>query len=82
MPTKSIVRTRTEEKHDGTTTTLTERIEEREGNGLLEAWVGLVLLGFTILIFLITYRVVSMFKVERSYDYEVRRYPSTRYYGD
>lgn len=75
MPTRQIVRTRTEEKQDGTTSTFTERIEEKEINGLLEAWVGLILLGFTLLLFLITYRAVSMFMnntVSQEVTHEIR----------
>ena len=59
MPHKTIVRTSTEEKADGTVATFTERIEEQESSGLLEAWLGLVLLAFTLLLFLGALRVVS-----------------------
>ena len=38
MPHKTIVRTSTEEKADGTIATFTERIEEQESSGLFEAW--------------------------------------------
>ncbi len=45
---------------DGTTTTTTTHREESSSNsGLLEAWMALVLLLFTGLLFLTTYRVVS-----------------------
>lgn len=45
---------------DGTTTTTTTHREEESSNsGLLEAWMALVLLLFTGLLFLTTYRVVS-----------------------
>ncbi len=59
MPNKTIVRTSTEEKADGTVATFTERIEEQESSGLFEAWLGLVLLAFTLLLFLGAFRVVS-----------------------
>ena len=59
MPNKTIVRTSTEEKADGTVATFTERIEEQEDSGLFEAWLGLVLLAFTLLLFLGAFRVVS-----------------------
>ncbi len=45
---------------DGTTTTTTTHREEESSNsGLLEAWMALVLLLFTGLLFITTYRIVS-----------------------
>ncbi len=59
MTKRVVVRTRTEEKADGTVTTSSERLEEPVNSGLLEAWMALVLLLFTGLLFITTYRVVS-----------------------
>ncbi|TBR56560.1 hypothetical protein B4U84_29265 [Westiellopsis prolifica IICB1] len=61
MTKRVVVRTETTDTHaDGTTTTSkTERLEETPSSGLLEAWMALVLLLFTGLLFITTYRVVS-----------------------
>lgn len=44
---------------NGTTTTTTERLEESTSSGLLEAWGFLILILFTLIIFVVTYRIVS-----------------------
>jgi hypothetical protein len=50
---------RTQDRADGTTATESERIEESSDSGLLEAWGFLLLFFFTLLLFLLTYRLVS-----------------------
>ena len=50
----------TDRNTDGTTsTTKTHREEELSNSGLLEAWGYLILILFTFLLFVATYRVVS-----------------------
>lgn len=50
----------TDRNSDGTTsTTKTHREEESSNSGLLEAWGYLILILFTFLLFVATYRVVS-----------------------
>ena len=50
----------TDRNSDGTTTTTkTHREEELSNSGLLEAWGYLILILFTFLLFVATYRVVS-----------------------
>lgn len=51
--------TRTEVcESDGSRST-SERVEESSNSGLLEAWGFLILIFFTLIIFIFTYRVVS-----------------------
>ncbi|TBR56385.1 hypothetical protein B4U84_30175 [Westiellopsis prolifica IICB1] len=61
MTKRVIIRTEvTDINADGaTSTTTTYREEESSSSGLLEAWMALVLLLFTGLLFITTYRVVS-----------------------
>ncbi len=61
MTKRVLIRTEVTDTHaDGTTTTTTTHREEESSNsGLLEAWMALVLLLFTGLLFITTYRVVS-----------------------
>ena len=50
----------TDTNQDGTTsTTKTHREEELSNSGLLEAWGFLILVLFTFLVFVATYRIVS-----------------------
>ncbi|MGJ5676753.1 MAG: hypothetical protein ACR9NN_24650 [Nostochopsis sp.] len=71
-----LIRTETTDTHaDGTTTSSkTERLEETPSSGLLEAWMALVLLLFTGLLFLTTYRVVSSItQIQREQTYGVQQ---------
>lgn len=52
-----VIRTETREA-DGSFAS-SERVEESENSGLLEAWGFLILILFTLLIFFLTYRFVS-----------------------
>ena len=61
----------TDTNSDGTTTTTkTHREEESSNSGLLEAWGYLILILFTFLLFMVTYRVVSSInQVNQEHNY-------------
>ena len=61
----------TDRSSDGTTTTTkTHREEELSNSGLLEAWGYLILILFTFLLFMVTYRVVSSInQVNQEHNY-------------
>ena len=59
----------TDTNQDGTTTTTnTYREEEISNSGLLEAWGFLILILFTFVIFVATYRVVSSINQQTNQD--------------
>lgn len=59
MPNKTIVRTYTEDKADGASSTFTERIEEKENSSILEASYGLVILTACLLTVFFSWALVS-----------------------
>ena len=63
-----VIRVETVDTHtDGTTSTSkSEREEAISNSGLLEAWGALMLLLFTFLVFLLTYRIVSTIGVNQN----------------
>lgn len=67
-----VIRTSTEDRADGTTATQSERIEEENFSGLLEAWGALILALFTFFLFLLTYRIVSTIHLSETNDYAIQ----------
>jgi hypothetical protein len=67
-----VIRTRTFEKSDGALATETERIEESNDSGLLEAWGFLALILFTFLLFMATYRAISSINQPQDNNYGIQ----------